>query len=262
MSDERRMASISQIVDQLRALGVEQGAVMVVHTSFRAVRPVDGGPAGLIEALGRAIGPQGTLVLPSETGEWDKPFDPAKTSATQNLGVVPEVFRQMPGVRRSDHPFAFAARGPKASEITSDPLILPPYQRQSPLGRVLDLDGEILLLGVGHDSNTTLHLAEMLAGVRYRRTKYFTVLRATGPERVDYDVNDCCCQLFTLADQWLNEIGLQSEGYVGHARTRLVRAKDVVATAVAKLRRDPLIFLHRRGTGCAECDDAWQSIDS
>ncbi len=262
MSDQRRTRSISEIVDQLRALGVEQGAVLLVHTSFRAVRPVDGGPAGLIDALDRAIGPQGTLVLPSETGEWDEPFDPAKTPATHNLGIVPEIFWRMPGVRRSDHPFAFAARGPKASEITSDPLILPPYQRRSPTGRVLELDGQILLLGVGNDSNSTLHLAEMLAGVRYRRRKYFTVSGAAGPERVDYDVNDCCCQLFSLADQWLNATGLQSEGYVGHARSRLMRAKDVVAAAVANLRRDPVIFLHPRGSGCAECDDAWQSIAS
>ena len=95
-----------------------------------------------------------------------------------------------------------------------------------------------------------------------RRQKDFTVSGAAGPERVDYDVTDCCCQPYSLADQWLNETGLRSAGHVGHARSRLMRAKDVIAAAVANLRRDPVIFLHPRGSGCAECEDAWRSIAS
>ncbi|HTD76544.1 MAG TPA: AAC(3) family N-acetyltransferase, partial [Chloroflexota bacterium] len=55
--------SKGQLTDQLRAVGVEHGGVLLVHTSFRAVRPVEGGPLGLIEALRAAIGPPGTLVM-------------------------------------------------------------------------------------------------------------------------------------------------------------------------------------------------------
>ena len=59
----------SELVAQLRRLGVREGVVVVVHTSFRAVRPVVGGPLGLIEALREALGPDGTLVMPAWTGD-------------------------------------------------------------------------------------------------------------------------------------------------------------------------------------------------
>ncbi|MGH7630844.1 MAG: AAC(3)-VI family aminoglycoside N-acetyltransferase, partial [Gemmatimonadales bacterium] len=48
---------------------------------------------------------------------------------------------------------------------------------------------------------------------------------------------------------------------VGHAHARLVRARDVVAVARQRLARDPLIFLHELGSGCAECDEARQSVE-
>ena len=166
-----------------------------------------------------------------------------------------------PSAVRSAQFFAFAAAGPEAARVTADPLPLPPHQPASPVGRVHELDGQVLLLGAGHDANTTLHLAELLAGVPYRAPKHCTVLGPDGrPARVDYGENDHCCQRFALADDWLRERGLQREGRVGRAHARLVRARDVVAVTRAHLARDPLAFLHPRGSGCAECDEAWQSI--
>lgn len=66
-----------RLASQLAALGVERGGILVVHASFRSVGPVDGGPGALIEALSEALGPEGTLVMPSFT-DWDddRPFDP------------------------------------------------------------------------------------------------------------------------------------------------------------------------------------------
>jgi aminoglycoside 3-N-acetyltransferase len=247
---------IQELVDQLRTLGVNEGGVLLVHTSFRAVLPVDGGPRGLIDALRTALGPKGTLVMPSWTGDADSPFDPASTLADAHLGVVATTFWQLPGVRRSAHCFAFAAAGPLAERITSDRLPLPPHRLESPVGRVYELDGQVLLLGVGHDADTTLHLAELMADVPYRTPKYCTVLENGRAVRVDYAENDHCCQRFALADDWLRERGLQREGRVGHARARLIRSRDIVAVAGEHLRRDPLIFLHARGE-CAECDETW-----
>lgn len=56
---------VGALVEQLRALSVRPGGVLLVHTSYRAVRPVEGGPAGLIDALCAALTPGGTLVMPS-----------------------------------------------------------------------------------------------------------------------------------------------------------------------------------------------------
>lgn len=159
--------SCADVCRQLRALGVVPGGVLLVHASFRAVRPIDGGPLGLIEALRAALGPEGTLVMPSWTGDDERPFDPATTPAADDLGATADLFWRLPGVVRSDHLQAFAAIGPHAGAIVKTALPLPPHTPASPVGRVHDLDGQVLLLGVGHDANTSLHLAEILAGVPY-----------------------------------------------------------------------------------------------
>jgi aminoglycoside 3-N-acetyltransferase-4 len=181
--------------------------------------------------------------------------------AAPDLGVVADTFWRLPGVERSNHPFAFAAVGPRAAQITSDPLPIPPHIAASPVGRVHDLNGQVLLLGVGHDANTTLHLAELLADVPYRVPRYCTVLQAGRAVRIDYAENDHCCERFALADEWLRPRGLQSEGRVGHAHARLARAQDIVRLALEHLADDPLVFLHPAGAGCAECDAAHQSLN-
>lgn len=245
---------------QLGALGVRRGDVLVVHCAFRSVRPVDGGPDGLIDGLLDALGPAGTLVMPSWAGVDDEPFDPRSSPVSPDLGAVAECFRRRPGVQRADHPFAFAALGPQAARILADRLPLPPHAPESPIGRVHELDGRVLLLGVGHGENTTLHLAELLAGAPYRVPKHVTVRQGAGTRRVAYGENDHCCERFTLADGWLRERGLQAEGPVGHAHARLVRSRDVVAVARDRLAADPLLFLHPAGTGCEECDAARASV--
>ena len=194
--------------------------------------------------------------MPSWTDRDDAPFDPSATPAASDLGIVAETFWRLPGVLRSDHPFAFAAAGPLAAEITADPLPLPPHIPESPVGRVHALDGQVLLLGVGHDADTTLHLAEILAGVPYRVPKQVTVLEAGRPVRISYGENDHCCARFALADRWLREAGLQATGPVGHAEARLARARDIVAVAGLRLARDPLVFLHGPEAGCEDCDAA------
>lgn len=46
----------ARLVAQLHELGVRPGGVLLVHTSYRAVRPVEDGPTGLIAALAEAVG--------------------------------------------------------------------------------------------------------------------------------------------------------------------------------------------------------------
>lgn len=238
---------------QLRALGVREGAVLLVHTSYRAVRPVTGGPAALIDALRHAVGPRGTVAMPSWGDDDSRPFEPATTPVAADLGVTAELFRRLPDTKRSDHPFAFAAAGPDAERIVADPLPTPPHGLASPVGRVHQLDGQVLLLGVGHDADTTIHLGEALAGVPYQVPKHCTVLTQGRAVRIEYTETDHCCERFALADTWLRERGLQREGVVGRARARLAASRDIVAVVRERLAQDPLIFLHQPDAGCAEC---------
>jgi aminoglycoside 3-N-acetyltransferase len=246
------------VIAQLHTLGVPPGGVVLVHTAFSAVRPIEGGPAGLIEALRGALGPVGTLVMPSITDDDEHAFDPARTSCA-GMGVVADTFWRMPGVLRSDSPHAFAAAGPHAATITAPHPVDVPHGPRSPVGRVYDLDGYALLLGVGHDADTTVHLAEHLAGVRYRRRYVTTVLVEGRPTPCHYEEPDHCCQNFGLLDRWLEAAGLQRRGITGHGEARLARSRDIVETAVARMREEETVFLHPPGV-CEECDEARASL--
>jgi aminoglycoside 3-N-acetyltransferase len=246
---------------QLEALGVERGGVLLVHTSFRAIRPIEGGPEGLIEALREALGPGGTLVMPAWSGDADAPFDPEVSPADPELGVTAQTFWRLAGVCRSDHFQAFAAVGPQAAFILKDPLPIPPHIRASPVGRVNDRDGQVLLLGVNHDADTTIHLAETMLPVSYAITHHGTVLRDGRPIRIEFRENDHCCRGFNLADGWLDAAGLQRRGIVGNGMARLIRSRDITGIVVRELQRDPLVFLCANDIGCADCNEARAGID-
>jgi aminoglycoside 3-N-acetyltransferase len=246
------------LVRQLLELGVTPRGVLLVHTSFSKVRPVEGGPEGLIRALRATLGSQGTLVMPSMSYDDDHPFDKS-TSPCPEMGVVADAFWRLPGVMRSDNNHAFAAIGPLAETILAPHPIDIPHGMNSPVGRVYELDGQVLLLGVGQDSNTTIHLAENLAGVRYRRDKYVTILRDGKPVPFEYREIDHCCQNFGLVDGWLDEKNLQKYGKVGHAEARLMRSRDIVSVATEHLAKNETIFLHPKGFD-EECDDARASL--
>ena len=254
----RTLVSQSALVDQFLALGVTPGAVLLAHCAFSRVGPVEGGPAGLIRALQSALGPAGTLVMPSMTDDDDTVFDPRSTPCG-GMGIVADTFWRLPGVLRSDSPHAFAARGPQAARITAPHPIDFPHGLDSPVGRVFEVDGQVLLLGIGHGADTTIHLAEALAGVRYRRPKQITAKVGGLVARIAYGEIDHCCQNFGLVDGWLDAAGLQRRGQVGAAPARLARPGDIVAVVTARLRADETAFLHPFGVD-DECDEARASL--
>ncbi|MFG1993581.1 aminoglycoside N(3)-acetyltransferase [Actinoplanes sp. NPDC048988] len=166
----------------LRELGLATGDTVLVHSSMRAVGSVAGGVQAVVQALLDVLGPDGTLVVPTHTPSnsdpagWENPpvppawwpvirerspgFDPERTPS-QWMGVLPEVVRAWPGARRSAHPqVSFAALGARAAAITGDHPLEDGLGERSPLGAVYRADGKVLLLGCGHDRNTSLHLAE------------------------------------------------------------------------------------------------------
>jgi len=253
--------TVRQLVEQLKALGAREGGVLLVHTSFRAVRPVEGGPLGLIGALRQALGPEGTLVMPAMTSG-DTVFDP-RSNPTQGMGITAELFWRQPGVLRSTHPgSSFAAEGPLAERICQPQPLSPPHGPDSPVGRVHHLGGQVLLLGVTHSESTTLHLAEAIARVPYA-VSHPCVVEVDGVARtVMVRETDHCCAGFQLADEWLRARGLQREGKVGSADARLSEAPDLVKVTVEHLVLDPLVFLCSRGSGCDQCDAARASIRS
>ena len=252
------IVSTNQLTQQMLELGVVPGGVLLVHCSFSKVKPVENDAVGLITALQNALGSNGTLVMPSMSDDDERPFDPLMTPCL-GMGIVANTFWQLPQVLRSDSPHAFAALGSEAARIVAPHPVDVPHGLGSPVGRVYELNGQVLLLGVEHDANTTVHLTEYLFGVRYRIKKHAYLCQNGQLRRFDYEEIDHCCENFRLVDRWLDLQNLQRRGKVGHAEARLVMSRDIVKVVMDQLQRDETVFLHPLGVD-EECDAARASL--
>ena len=156
-----------ELVDDLRRLGVSQGMVLTVHSSLRAVGAIEGGAHTLIAALLEAVGEAGTLMVPT----FPKAADCATFSVEHtpsSTGVLTEIFRtEFPSVRSLDPWHPFSALGADADEITRDHLHATTLGENSPLDKLVRLGGLVLQIGTRHDTNTLVHLAEVLCKMPY-----------------------------------------------------------------------------------------------
>ena len=186
--------TVDSLAEQLAACGLQPGQTVLVHSALSSLGWVVGGPVAVIQALLRVVGPSGTVMMPTQTWKNLDPasgayqaegipeawwqivrehvpaYDPAITPSI-GMGVIAELFRTWPGAQRSAHPTrSFAALGPHADLLTAEHPLTDVFGPASPLGKLYELDGSILLIGLDHGSNTSLHLAEHLAnypGKRY-----------------------------------------------------------------------------------------------
>ena len=151
---ETLAAARSRLVEDLKNAGIRQGCPLLIHTSLSAVGYVEGGADTVIDALLEAIGPDGTLVIPTLSYLYtnaDTPtFDVAKTPT--NLGTIPETFRLRRGVARSMHPtHSCAAIGPQTVALLGEHRYdRSPVGANSPFRKVRDLGGQVAFLGVPH----------------------------------------------------------------------------------------------------------------
>ncbi|MFI9833419.1 aminoglycoside N(3)-acetyltransferase [Streptomyces sp. NPDC051913] len=209
------MTVTTQLVEELAALGVLAGTVLLVHA---ACRNLGTSPGAVLAALLRALGPEGTLVVPTFTaGNSDTspayrrctlgmtereaaayraampPFDVHRTPS-QDMGALAEKVRLSPRAVRSAHPqTSFAALGPQAVELTADHDEACHLGPDSPLGRLERAGAQVLLLGVGFTVCTAFHLAEYRLPDPPRR-EYRCVVGRDGTRRwtsfKDVDLDD------------------------------------------------------------------------
>lgn len=169
----KRQAPVTKdrLVRDLRRLGLEAGDLLFIHSSLRGLGFVEGGPEAVIAALEEVVGAEGTLLFPTFTilGSMEDTltseefvFDPATSPST--VGKITEVFRAMPGVRRSIHPtHSVAALGPLAEELTGTHLDDGTnFGATSPFGKMREHGGKVVGLGISFGPVTYYHVYEDL----------------------------------------------------------------------------------------------------
>jgi aminoglycoside 3-N-acetyltransferase len=256
--------TVASLTASFRACGLQLGHTAIVHSSLSALGWVVGGPQAVIQALLASVGPTGTILMPTQT--W-KNLDPAsgvhgdvpqawwplirahwpaydaETTPSIGMGVVAELFRTWPAAQRSQHPVrSFAALGPNATRLVATQALEEPFGEASPVGQLYALDGMILLIGVDHASNTSLHLAEHRANYPTKRTvQESSAVLVDGVRRwITYSSPD-----FNAAHDFA-ALGAQYEAAhriaparIGRARVRLLRQRPLIDWAV------PWIEQHR-----------------
>lgn len=182
---ERKLVLKKDIIEALEKVGVKQGQAIMVHTSLSKLGFVCGGAQVMIEALLESVGEDGTIMMPTQSWKnldptagvhWEEPEEwwqeirdnwPAYNkdiTPTNTMGAVAEMFRKWPGTLRSDHPArSVAAYGKCAKYLTENHDLSNIFGEGSPVAKLYDLDGYVLLIGVGYDKNTSLHLADVRA---------------------------------------------------------------------------------------------------
>jgi aminoglycoside 3-N-acetyltransferase len=266
----------TQIIEDLRDVGLSEGDSVLVHSSLRAVGQIEGGAETLVRAFRTVLGATGTLMVPTFTFDYSDPvgwreppltpealerartsipvFDPLTTPThTPWIGIFPEIVRRQPDAQRSSHPVvSFAAVGANAAFLTQNVPFHYPLGSESPLARLHQLDGWVLLLGVTHKTNTALHLAEIWANVPYIHraatlktgSETWTVMRGS-PE---------CSEGFARIEPLLRQGRILKTGYIGNAQSQLMRIRPLVSMAIAMLQGDAAALL------CDQPDCPWCTV--
>jgi aminoglycoside 3-N-acetyltransferase len=259
-------ATRASLIGDLRRLGLGAGEVVMIHASVRAVGQVIGGPDEIHLAVTDVVAPGGAAMMyigcqagfdevgrgtltPDEEREvlaHQPPFDFQHARAARDFGALAEFFRSWPATICSQHVCArMAARGERAPWLMADHPWLYGFGEASPLDKLCDEGGKVLLLGSSHDEVTLLHYAEHLAPGRDKPiVRYKTPLLVDGERRwvecEEFDTSDVHPAwprdaFAVIVDDFIaNASGTPAccTGMVGRAQSTLLDAAALVEHAI------------------------------
>lgn len=253
---KRKIVLKQDIRKAFSEVGVIQGQSIMVHTSMSSLGFVCGGPQIVIEALIESVGADGTIMMPTQSWKnldpitgvhWEEPEQwwqmirdswPAYNkdiTPTNSMGAVAEMFRKWKGALRSDHPArSVAAYGKYAEYLTKDHDLSNIFGDGSPIGKLYELDGYVLLIGVGYDKNTSLHLADVRAKYpgKHNCTEYSAVMENGKRVWKAYDTLFVDGEDFVRIGQEFEKVCNVYKSPLGNGTITLMRQRELVDFAV------------------------------
>ena len=244
------------LIETYIKVGIKPNDTVLVHTSLSKLGFVIGGAQAVVESLIETLN-QGTIVMPAHSGDlsdpkdWENPpvpktwfrslyenmpaFNPDLTPS-RGMGKVSNCLLSNPKRKRSNHPQgSFTALGVNDHYITANHELTPMFGMTSPLGKIYDLKGKILLLGVSYNRCTAFHLSEVMSG-KVQKTLQGSPILIDGKrtwhnyEDYDYDSDD-----FEIIGKKLEAEGLVKFANIGLAKVILLdfeisvnRAKEII----------------------------------
>ena len=253
---ERKIVVKEEIKNVLRQVGLQPGQTVMVHCSLSSLGFVCGGAQTVIEALMDTVTDSGTIMMPAQSWKnldpasgvhWEEPeawwpiirenwpaYD-KRITPTNTMGAVAEMFRLWPGTLRSDHPArSVAAWGKYAQFLTEHHDLSNIFGDGSPIGRLYELDGYVLLVGVGYNKNTSLHLADARADYPGKHTvKESSAILETG-KRVwkTYETLYVDGEDFEEIGRAFESEDRVQKAILGNGAVRLMRQRELVDFAV------------------------------
>ncbi len=262
------MLSYRDFIHTFQALGLQPSQPVMVHMSLSAFGEVRGGAETVLGALLSVtdgvmapsftdktmitpeVGPPDNAILYGSGKDQNRmaEFFHPKMPVDPTMGVFPEVLRSHPKAHRSCHPI-LSFTGVCVDQAIDAQTIEEPL---APIRVLTEDNGMVLLVGVNHSVNTSIHYAELLAG---RKQFVRWALTAQG-------VKQCpgfpgCSEGFEQASPYLSLMTQTAK--IGSATLRLLPLAPMIMTLTDLLQNDPTALLCHN-TDCLRCEAVRRSI--
>jgi aminoglycoside 3-N-acetyltransferase len=255
------MVSFRDVYSGMKLIGISASTPVIVHTSLSAFGEVQGGAETLLGALMAAFPAlmmpaftYKTMIIP-ETGPKNNgitygtgkdlnrmaEFYSPQLPADRLMGVVAELLRLRPNAARSSHPI-FSFTGVNVEDLLLLQTLQDPFGL---LGELALQNGWVVLAGVDHTVNTSIHFVEKIA-----HRQQFIRWALTQSGAVQCNGFPGCSDGFDQAATPLNPIIRQVA--IGDAIVRALPLQPMIEILVGVMSSDPLALLCKR-QDCERC---------
>lgn len=245
------MYTKSDLLEQLESLGIDKHGTVMVHSSFKSMGQIEGGPDTVIDSFAEYM-KNGLLTLPTHTWSYINKENPTfyVEDSASNVGILTNIFRKREGVVRSWHPtHSVAALGKDAKAFTAgDEKFDTPCARGSAWGKLLDRKAQILLIGVDLKRNTFIHGIEEWLDIPGRLTDTHEPLVTVLKDGTEISVPSrrhcglAWSEHFWKVEAHLLELGAMHIGTLGDAEVRVCDTVKMTEIITEMLRLDPELF--------------------